>query len=257
MGWRYFVIAMGVITLLMFLVRFLCFTIFESPKYLMGRGLDEKAVQVVHEVARRNGRAESCSLTVQDLRACEPDDYVPQNSMATTLQRNLNDINFSKIRVLFSTRQLARSTGLTMVVWGLIGLGYPLYNAFLPYILATRGANFGDGSTYLTYRNSLIIAVSGIPGALLGGLLVEQPGLGRKGTLSMSTVITGAMLLASTTAPSSVALLGWSCAYNFSSNIMYAVLYSYSPEIFPTPQRGTGNALTATCNRVFGIMAVS
>jgi MFS family permease len=37
---------------------------------------------------------------------------------------------------------------------------------------------------------------------------------------------------------------------------MYAVLYAYTPEIFPTKDRGTGNALTATANRVFGIMAV-
>lgn len=39
------------------------------------------------------------------------------------------------------------------------------------------------------------------------------------------------------------------------SNVMYAVLYAYTPEIFPTKDRGTGNALTATANRVFGIMA--
>lgn len=45
------------------------------------------------------------------------------------------------------------------------------------------------------------------------------------------------------------------CAYNFMSNIMYAVLYSYTPEIFPTKDRGTGNAITASANRVFGIMA--
>jgi hypothetical protein len=45
------------------------------------------------------------------------------------------------------------------------GLGFPLYNAFLPTILATRGAIYGDGSTYITYRNSLIIAVLGVPGA--------------------------------------------------------------------------------------------
>jgi hypothetical protein len=38
---------------------------------------------------------------------------------------------------------------------------------------------------------------------------------------------------------------------------MYAVLYGFTPELFPTPQRGTGNALAAVCNRVFGIMAVS
>jgi hypothetical protein len=39
------------------------------------------------------------------------------------------------------------------------------------------------------------------------------------------------------------------------SNIMYAVLYSYTPEIFPTKDRGTGNAITASANRIFGIMA--
>lgn len=259
MGWRYFVIAMGGITLLMFLVRFLCFRIFESPKYLMGKGQDEDAVRVVHEVARRNGRAaETCTLAVADLQACEPaGGYVARASTASAVKRHLEHLSADKVRALFATPRLARSTGVIMAVWGLIGLAYPLYNAFLPFILATRGADFGDGSTYVTYRNSLIIAVTGIPGALVGGLMVEVPRLGRRGTLSVSTVLTGVVLFGSTTAGSSEALLGWNCAFNFVSNIMYAVLYSYSPELFPTPQRGTGNALTATCNRVFGIMAVS
>lgn len=139
----------------------------------------------------------------------------------------------------------------------IIGLGFPLYNAFLPYIQATRGAEFGDGSTYITYRNSLIIATLGVPGALLGGLLVEIPKFGRKGALALSTILTGVFLYASTTATTSNALLGWNCAYNFFSNIMYSVLYGYTPEVFPTKDRGTGNALAATANRVFGIMAVS
>lgn len=257
MGWRYFVIAMGGVTLVMFLVRFLCFRIFESPKYLMSQGRDEDAVRVVHEVARRNGRAEACTLAVADLKACEPEGYATRSSAAAAVKRRLEDVRFGRVRMLFSTPRLARSTGIMMAVWGLVGVAYPLYNAFLPFILATRGADFGDGSTYLTYRNSLVVAATGIPGALVGGVLVEVPRLGRKGTLSASTVATGVMLFGSTTAASSAALLGWDCAFNFSSNIMYAVLYSYSPELFPTPQRGTGNALTATCNRIFGIMAVS
>jgi hypothetical protein len=37
--------------------------------------------------------------------------------------------------------------------------------------------------------------------------------------------------------------------------IRYAVLYAYTPETFPTCHRGTGNALTATSNRIFGILA--
>jgi len=68
-------------------------------------------------------------------------------------------------------------------------------------------------------------------------------------------VLTGVFLFCSTTALDSNTLLGWNCAYNFMSNIMYAVLYAYTPEIFATKDRGTGNAITASANRVFGIMA--
>ena len=102
----------------------------------------------------------------------------------------------------------------------------------------------------------MIIATLGVPGALVGGVLVETKGIGRKGALAVSTILTGVFLYASTTALNSQSLLGWNCAFSFCSNVMYAVLYGFTPELFPTPQRGTGNALTATCNRVFGIMAV-
>lgn len=191
------------------------------------------------------------------MKACETQLGDAQHTdAAAALKRKLEKINLTHVRALFSTRKLALSTSIITVVWAFIGLGYPLYNAFLPYIQATRGAEFGDGSTYLTYRNSLIIAVLGIPGALLGGFLVEVPRFGRKGTLSASAVLTGVFLYASTTALTSNALLGWNCAFNFFSNVMYAVLYSFTPEIFPTKDRGTGNAITATANRIFGVMAV-
>lgn len=35
---------------------------------------------------------------------------------------------------------------------------------------------------------------------------------------------------------------------------MYGVLYAVSPELFATKDRGTGNGLVATSNRIFGIM---
>ncbi|KAH7129438.1 membrane transporter [Dactylonectria estremocensis] len=253
MGWRYFVLTVGGLTLIMFIIRFFFFTIYESPKYLMSKGRDAEAVDVVHRVAKRNGT--TSELTVEDLKACEPEGYVARTDATAALKRRLKTMALSNIRPLFSTKTLGLSTGLIMCVWALIGLGYPLYNAFLPYIQATRGVDFGDGSTYLTYRNSLIIAVLGVPGALLGGYLVELPQLGRKGTLSLSTIFTGVFLYCSTTANNSNSLLGWNCAFSFFSNIMYAVLYGFTPELFPTPQRGTGNALAATCNRIFGIMA--
>lgn len=89
--------------------------------------------------------------------------------------------------------------------------------------------------------------------------------------LTREPVLTGVFILASTTARSSDVLLAWNCLYSFFSNMvdfnnlnrservltctqMYGVLYALSPELFPTKERGTGNALTAAANRVFGIM---
>jgi hypothetical protein len=36
---------------------------------------------------------------------------------------------------------------------------------------------------------------------------------------------------------------------------MYGVLYAITPELFPTKDRGTGNGVAATANRIFGIMS--
>lgn len=164
---------------------------------------------------------------VEDLRACDPEVTGLQTDTSAAVKRKLEKLSLSHVRALFATRKLGLSTALIMAVWGLIGLGYPLYNAFIPYLQALKGADTGTGSTYITYRNSLIIAVLGVPGALLGGVLVELPRFGRKGALAVSTVLTGVFLYCSTTAVSSSALLGWQCAFNFFSNIMYAVLYGY------------------------------
>ena len=246
-------IAMGCLAMIMFCCRFFLFTLYESPKFLMYRCKYDKAVEVVHEVARRNGT--TTTLTIDDLAVFDQQSQQQGTDAAAILRRRLSKVNLTHVRSLFATPKLAWSTSLIMLIWAFIGLGFPLYNAFVPYILATRGASFGDGSTYITYRNSVIIAVLGVPGALFGGALVQVPRLGRRGALAFSTALTGVFLFASTTASTSNALLGWDCAYNLMSNIMYAVLYAYTPEIFPTKDRGTGNALTATANRVFGIMA--
>lgn len=213
MGWRYFMIAMGGVALIMFFLRFVCFTLYESPKFLMGKGRDADAVKVVHEVARRNGK--TSLLTLEDLQLCEALTTSataiaePPSHAQAAIRRNLAKVDLKHVKALFASRKLAYSTSLITAVWAFIGLGFPLYNAFLPFIQATRGVDFGDGSTYITYRNSLIIASLGVPGCLLGGFLVETPKVGRKGTLAASTILTGVFLFCSTTALNSTSLLGW------------------------------------------------
>lgn len=132
----------------------------------MGKGRDEDAVKVVHEVARRNGK--TSPLSVEVLRRCETQESGQQKTdAAAAIKRKLEKINLTHVQALFQTRKLAISTALIMVVWGFIGLAFPLYNAYLPFILANRGAVYGDGSTYITYRNALIIASLGVRKSML------------------------------------------------------------------------------------------
>ena len=238
---------MGLISMVMFALRFFAFTLYESPKFLMGRGRDEKAVETVHKIAKRNKK--TSSLTVEELVASGESFGGKQAAQGTdaraVLKRRLEKVNLEHVRALFRTRKLAFSTSIITVVWAFIGLGFPLYNAFLPYLQLQKGAEIGDASVNITYRNSVIIAVLGIPGAVIGGVLVELPKFGRKGALSVSTVLTGVFLFAGTTSLTSNAFLGWNCAYSFMSNVMYAVLYAYTPEVSHDGRRKTQYSMSS------------
>ncbi|KAI0742549.1 MFS general substrate transporter [Daedaleopsis nitida] len=266
MGWRYLLFALGGMTLFLWGIRFFVFPLEESPRFLVGRGRDAEAVAVIQRIAAFNGRVSS--LTVQELQSAgeamrSPDVHADTDASGERKRKMLSEssvFTMQHIKALFETPKLAWSTSLLIALWGIIGLASTLYNSFLPYLLASRGAQFGDSSYYTTYRNQVILGVIGVPGAFLAGWAVEQPYIGRKGTLALSAGeypigLTGVFLFASTTARSSNALLGWNCGYVFHSNIMYGVLYAISPELFPAKDRGTGNGLTATATRVFGIMA--
>ncbi|PNP59965.1 hypothetical protein FNYG_14702 [Fusarium nygamai] len=51
---------------------------------------------------------------------------------------------------------------------------YPLYTTFLPYYLAANGANFGETTNYIKYRNWTISSIVGIFGPTLSTILVSS-----------------------------------------------------------------------------------
>jgi len=117
------------------------------------------------------------------------------------------------------------------------GLGFPLYNAFLPYFL-TRNGEGTQTSQSIAYRNYLIILCMNVPGALLAAFAVELKALGRKGTMSIGAFMTGAFLLAGTTASMSNQLLAWNCAYGFVGTLMAGTMYGVSSRPSHSPGQG-------------------
>jgi hypothetical protein len=175
-------------------------------------------------------------------------------TLKAIMMLRLRRFNFQHFSDLFSTPVVALSTVLITTIWALVGLAFPLYNAFIPLIETQRGIRFGD-ETSTTYRNSLIIAAVGLPGSVIGAFMTQTPQLGRKGSLAITSALTGISLFSSLTASSSRILLVWNCLFGLSTNFLLSILYSYTPEIFLTKSRGTGNALAASVGRICGTLS--
>lgn len=265
-GWRSFILTIGLITLVMFLVRFFLFHLFESPKYLLSQGRQAEAVAVVHGIAYRNGTRTWLTEDIMDAVADADavDRSGPRLSARTILKQNLASLSGDHIRPLFSNRKLATATVLMWSCWATIGMGYPLFNAFLPQYLSHGGAAPADDggvappSTPETYRNYVIISAVGVPGSLLAAYTVDHksPFLGRKGTLAISTLVSALFLylfVTFGTTPNSQ--LFFTCVEAFTQNIMYGVLYAFTPEMFPAPARGAGTGVASFLNRAAGLVA--
>ncbi|KIK69566.1 hypothetical protein GYMLUDRAFT_33942 [Collybiopsis luxurians FD-317 M1] len=262
MGWRYTFYVLGGVTLIMWICRYVVFDLQESPKYLIAKGQDERAIKVLEHIARKNGK--TLTLTVDKLRAVsgsQQEDSTPLTTLQL-IKDSFSSVSFSHIRPLFSTRRLAVNTTITILLWGLIGLAYPLFYGFITLYLTTQVKN-SDSSVSTTYRNYSIISALGVPGSFIACLVVDYTRKnqssfamgGRKLTMAISTALTAIFLFLFTTSTSEAAVLGYSCASALTENAMYGVLYAYTPEVFPAPHRGTGDALCSAFNRITGILA--
>ena len=107
----------------------------------------------------------------------------------------------------------------------------------------------------LVYRNYAITSVVGVPGSILACFTVDIPYVGRKGTISIATLITGVLIFCFTVSTDPNVQLAFSSLEFFFQNIMYGVLYAYTPEVFPAPNRGTGTGISSSLNRIAGLCA--
>lgn len=124
MGWRYLMFTLGAICLCVFFLRFVVFRFQESPKYLLYRGKDDKAVEVLHNIAKFNGR--QCDLTMAVFNALTDEDSSVGSADtgksilgagATELKSSFGakvKIELVRYKLLFANPSITR---LTILVW--------------------------------------------------------------------------------------------------------------------------------------------
>ncbi|KAI4208231.1 MAG: hypothetical protein LQ346_000111 [Caloplaca aetnensis] len=252
MGWRYLNLTLGAMTFLMFMCRFFLFHLYESPKFLLSRGRQAEAVATVHGIAYKNKRTTWLSEDIlNEIGGVTEAEEKQKLSIGEIVTRNLDKFSTQRIAPLFATKKLGLMTCLIWFCWTTIGMGYPLFNAFLPQYLANSDSE-QPTATSIIYRNYAITSIVGVPGSIIAAYTVDIKYVGRKGTIAISTLITGILVFCFTASSDPNFQLAFTCLEAFFQNIMYGVL---TPEVFPAPNRGTGTGIASCLNRIAGLCA--
>ncbi|KAG6018213.1 hypothetical protein E4U43_007054 [Claviceps pusilla] len=240
-GWRYCLFTGGALVLAMSLLRVTVIRLRETPKYLLGRGQDDKVVETFQYLANRYDRP--CSLTLEKLQACGTIRAVQGTNRGLSLRGS--SCHFSG---LFSTKKVAISTFMIWLSWTLIGLAYPLS------YLESRGLSYQQ-TPFEKWRNYAITNICGIPGPIIAGFMCNTKLLGRKYTMSVGALVTMAFFFAYIGVKTKQQDIAFTCLIACCLNIYYGTLYAYTPEVLPSAHRGTGNGIAVACNRIMGILS--
>jgi putative MFS transporter len=229
-GWR---IAFLLGTLPAFYTFVLRRAIPESPRFLLSKGRVKEAMAVVRMVEKATGLAPA-DETVQQGQAASPARPTDQS-----LLKNLGEL---------WQRPHLRRTIMLWILWFTIIFSYYGIFTWLPTLLSAGGRGLTKSFQYV-----LIITLAQIPGYFSAAYLVDK--IGRKWTLAPYLFLTavGAFFFRNAGAPAEI--LFWGSFISFFNLGAWGVVYTYTPELYPTRIRGTGVGWAAACGRFAGVLA--
>src|SRR5687768_13451130 len=99
MGWRYLLFTLGGLTLVLWGLRFFVFDLIESPRYLIGKGRDDDAVQVIQKIAAYNGVP--IDLTLDKLENCGYSPAVSDNAQGKSVMSKTSSYTIEHVKGLF------------------------------------------------------------------------------------------------------------------------------------------------------------
>jgi putative MFS transporter len=198
----------------------------ESPRYLASAGRTEEA----------RAALDAASRMVDD-----PDDLPTLDSFRPSANAPRGRGDWLS---LFAG-VLARRTTMLWVLW--FGMVFSYYGIFtwLPSIFAQ---NF---PLVRALEYNLVITIAQVPGYFAAAWLVER--IGRKWTLATFLVGSGIGSFLFRNAPGTLELVLYGCIISFFALGAWGVIYTYTPELYPTAIRGWGAGAAAAVGRVAGI----
>ncbi|KAF1362949.1 MFS general substrate transporter [Lizonia empirigonia] len=254
-GWRYLLYTLGALTLLIFVLRSVVFQFQESPKFLLYRGKDAQAIEVLENIALYNKT--TCSLTLEQLQAVERGhSSISRDGMKEEQPTWSGSVKaeLSRFKILFSSPQMIRLTVLVWLTYICDFTGFTVAGSYLPRIIALKNGALHLSLDY-TYRSYILIYLPGTIGVLLGSLLYRTPNIGRKYTMVVSSLLMSVSIFVFSTVNSPASNIGLNAMEYFFQSMFNAVLYGWTPEAFPAQIRGTACGVASFWGRLFGIIS--
>ena len=139
----------------------------------------------------------------------------------------------------------------TLMLWiAWFGIVFSYYGIFmwLPSIVFTQGFE-----VVKTFEYVLIMTLAQLPGYFAAAYLVDI--IGRRLTLSSFLLMSGVCAYFFGNAATSSDLLMWGAAMSFFNLGAWGVIYTYTPELYPTAIRALGSGWAAGFGRIGGMLA--
>jgi len=203
----------------------------ESPRFLVSQGRVAEAETIVQQIETDAG--------------VPPATKPPEVTAISVPKRQV------RLGELFSPAYLKRTVVL-WVMWATMNFSYYGIFLWLPTQFVRKGFSLNQALLF-----NLIIALAQIPGYFTAAYFVEK--IGRKATFV--TYLLGAALGAFFFGQVALigkdvgAILGWGSFISFFNLGAWGVVYSYTPELYPTWLRATGSGWAAAFGRLFAFLA--
>nr|XP_039253894.1 solute carrier family 22 member 15-like isoform X2 [Styela clava] len=228
-NWRHLCIVTSVPA---FVLLFPYWIVPESPRWLYSQGKVAAAEEVLHYLARKNGRSSSTVASIV---------------LEKRKEEKKSNKNGYSIRDLFSSKNLARRT---------LIMGYTWFVCSFTYYGLTMSAKDLAESLYVSVALSGVVE---IPAIVLCGALLNRTWAGRRRSLIGFAICVGIFSISimflpdaskTTTTKTALALGG-----KLAISAAFALVYIYASELFPTVVRNVGMGTSSMCARIGGILA--
>ncbi|MDN5511598.1 MFS transporter [Acinetobacter sp.] len=197
----------------------------ESVPYLINRGRFEEAHALVKKIEAK------CGVEVIEIFQVKP-------------VAEKHDISFSQLW----SGIFARRTLMLWLIW--FGIVFSYYGIFtwLPSLLVKEGYTIVQSFEYV-----LVMILAQLPGYLVAAWLVEK--LGRKATLAGFIGMCAVSAYFFGQSDNVTQIVVWGCLMSFFNLGAWGVLYTYTPEQYPTNIRAFGSGWAGAIGRIGGIFA--